>query len=341
MATNMRSPSNVSQILVALISVIYLAQCDTHNIDIVRSRRQLSNSNYYQWITGNTRLPRADWMSAIGTYNNTIYIFGGAGGPDDNGQQLVQFDITSQNFVDLGRKTLPMNVYGFCQFYTQSNETTLYWIDDNSGNTIVRYDLETKSIHSNVTTNIPGYNGCLASYNNSLYVLGGGHQGITSNAVFSYDIISNKWTVLPSMQQKREAFACIINSMTQVLYAIGGYNYEAYNGKYLGSIELISLFGIENNKWIYIESMSRHWAGMRAVVWNQNVLLIGGFNETLDPISEMLLINGTNDKVYSVGNLSYPVCYVANILVKDRVYAFGGMINDKFAVVSWWQYLDL
>eukprot|EP01084_Bolivina_argentea_P272669 464320_1 len=331
MAANMRTPSIVSQILFALISVIYLAESDIY----MRSRRQLSNSNYYQWITANTVLPRADWDSAIGTYNNTIYIFGG----DSNRKQLIQFDITSHNFVDLGQNALPMDVWGDSQFYTQIIETTLFWIDTDSGNTIVRYDLETKSIHSNVTTNIPGYNGCLASYNNSLYVLGGGHQGITSNAVFSYDIISNKWTVLPSMQQKREAFACIINSMTQVLYAIGGYNYEAYNGKYLGSIELISLFGIENNKWIYIESMSRHWAGMRAVVWNQNVLLIGGANNH-ETLSKMLLINGTNDKVYSVGNLSYPNSGVATILAKDRVYAFGGA-DQNLNFVSTWQYLDL
>eukprot|EP01084_Bolivina_argentea_P272666 464315_1 len=335
MAANMRTPSIVSQILFALISVIYLAESDIYNINTVRSRRQLSNSNYYQWITANTVLPRADWDSAIGTYNNTIYIFGG----DSNRKQLIQFDITSHNFVDLGQNALPMDVWGDSQFYTQIIETTLFWIDTDSGNTIVRYDLETKSIHTNVTTNIPqnvGYDGCLASYNNCLYVLGGyNRSSITLSTVFSYNFIADTWTVLPSMQQKRHSFACIINPMTQVLYAIGGYNGSIY----LGTIERISLFDIKNNKWIYMESMSSNWVRMRAVVWNQNVLLIGGGNIDYT-LSEMLLINGTNDKVYSVGNLSYPISGVATILVKDRVYAFGGM-NQNGNPVTTWQYLDL
>eukprot|EP01084_Bolivina_argentea_P025413 47253_1 len=343
------------QKLLIMLSMIYLAECDlcndcNDNIDALingktsTNRRNLLNTNYGTWNNGTTELlPRPSSYSVVGTYNDTIYIFGGKS--TSCSKQLVQFDVTSKHFIDIGQNAFTFNIWGHSQCYTQINQTTLYWIDVNSGVNIIKYNLQTNILTQNTHITIPhnvGSHGCLTSHNYILYVLGGYNSTITWNTIYSYNISSQTWEYqLPSMQTPRRSFSCIVNPMNKILYAIAGHD----NNDFLQSIERISIINIKSNNWIYTnQNLSKKWAEIRAVVWNENVLLIGGYNINNQNtgsvcLLQMLLINATNDEIYPVGNLNYSVAGAATVLVSERLYAFAGYVYNS--ATTKWQYLDL
>eukprot|EP01083_Nonionella_stella_P143837 447847_1 len=82
---------------------------------------------YSSWKTGYQYLPQRNMNSAIGKWNNTIYLLGG----QDYSQEMYSFT-PSDDYFDYKSTKLNYAVNGGAQFYTQSNHT-LYMISGHGG----------------------------------------------------------------------------------------------------------------------------------------------------------------------------------------------------------------
>eukprot|EP01083_Nonionella_stella_P054241 143242_1 len=131
-----------------------------------------------QWVSHpNNTIPRDDTMSAIGTYNGSIYLFGGF----NRKQQKTIYDVRTDTFVFYRSAYIPHGnkVFGEAQFWTQIG-SNLYILDDFS-------PLQNKISVFNMQTNtyIPEFDimpismsdgmgrACITSYKNSIYINGG------------------------------------------------------------------------------------------------------------------------------------------------------------------------
>eukprot|EP01083_Nonionella_stella_P255476 876825_1 len=82
--------------------------------------------SYAQWnvtTISTPSLPRGDFNTAVGWYQDTIYIFGGYQLPNT----WIEYIISDNTMIDRGPDALPFTTNGHGDFYTQMNDK-LYWI---------------------------------------------------------------------------------------------------------------------------------------------------------------------------------------------------------------------
>eukprot|EP01084_Bolivina_argentea_P109251 195253_1 len=140
------------------------------------------------------------------------------------------------------------------------------------------------------------------------------------------------------MLNARRSMSCLVNPTTNALYVIGGWT----GSKGLNSVEKIFIDNMADQHWNYIENLSYAAYWTRAIIHKDNILIISG--SYLDEqgtdryISEIQIINCTNDHVFTGGYLKYKVSSAAVIIVDSTLYTFGG---DNEESLNTWQYLDL
>eukprot|EP01084_Bolivina_argentea_P109252 195255_1 len=163
----------------------------------------ISFAEYNGWIVPSSPLlPRADTEIAVAYHNHTIFLFGGLA----YNNQLTYFDIISKNITSTNEVwNFAANAYGSGQYYTQINNM-FYWIDGDSGSTIITYDLLHKNFTDDTTfpNNVNRY-ACLASTNHSLFVLGGKYHSSSLNTVQIYNISAETWSFGPTMLNARRS----------------------------------------------------------------------------------------------------------------------------------------
>eukprot|EP01083_Nonionella_stella_P164801 546602_1 len=106
----------------------------------------ISASKWVQSIT--STLPSKDYDISVGIYNQSIYLLGGY----MNSRQLTEYIISEDTFVDHGT-SLGSDVFGYGQYWTQIDH--LLYIKDRNSDTIVIFDMKTKTFTADYIPNVP------------------------------------------------------------------------------------------------------------------------------------------------------------------------------------------
>eukprot|EP01084_Bolivina_argentea_P009398 17552_1 len=290
--------------------------------------------NYSQWFTGKTTLPRLDLGIAISYYNQNIYLFGGV----INKNQMVIFNINDRSFVDQGPNKLSINVSGLSnQYYTQIYDT-FYWIHSDVTNNIIVYNLADETFFKISINNLFDTSSCLTSTNNLLFVSGG--TGYVS-AIQVFNVTSNMWlSQVPPMHTPRGYHSCVIDPLHDELWIIGGIS-STFG--FLNSVEKISMYDIQNQKWKYSQNLTEKVDLMSTIYYQSVIIVIGGWDECVDVPCYAKKIVQTIDcntgEVSIAGYLNYGIRAAAPILVGHTVYLFGGANGQQ--AVNTFQYLEL
>eukprot|EP01084_Bolivina_argentea_P294135 506027_1 len=286
---------------------------------------QIQDANDWKFKISPMYLPATCYSMAIGYKSNKIWILGGL---HYHSQQLVSYDTDSNNFTAFGDPILPNDVYGYGQYYTQINDM-LYMVNP-SGSWLDQFNMNNQKFSKFSGPEIPvnvDNTACLTSYKNYLIVL----EGYTVQVM---NVGLTTWlSDVPSMQVYRQAFSCIAHN--NYLYAIGG----STNGgtDKFDSIEKLNLNDIDNiehEHWIFIDNLNAKMDATRAIIFENNIMVIPGQGCGLYCID--INIIDTNTGIVTVnGKLNYSVGWTAAIIVNEILYAFGGY-NQQFNAV--WQY---
>ena len=230
------------------------------------------------------------------------------------------------------------DTYGIAQFYTQRAHI-LYMIDPD-GNQLSIYNMLKNTFTPNWISTYNAINvggtSCLASTMQYLFIVGGTS---THNTVQMLDLLTREWINnninIPSMQTARGGHACIINPETNILYAIAGSHPS--NGSFLASIERIETNEIWQNTWQYIEPLTQSTNGLRCIIYNNMIYIVGGFTGSMPYVDIVHVINTTTNTVLV---LSEPSAYGATgtsaIAVHNILYAFGG--TNGANIDKWMKY---
>eukprot|EP01084_Bolivina_argentea_P017478 32642_1 len=261
----------------------------------------------------------------IAYYNDIIYILGGEGTASD----LIKFSL------DISWKQKNTTTYNFGYQYTPSSiqiNDQIWMLPNNQFNDPQSqlfnvFNLNTESIIK--TVSFPGSSTqyrCVTKYKQFLLVIGGYANAVNSylSELNIYSISSKRWISGRNINTGRYGHSC--NVIANILYIIGG-----WDGHYdLDSIEYSS-FNQSNgtlifHEWITMEStlkIPRFYH--RSVVFESNIYVIGGNNET-SILSSVEIINTLSKTVTNPNTfqLLYEKSYPSVIIINHIIYCFGG-----------------
>eukprot|EP01084_Bolivina_argentea_P092755 166854_1 len=288
-----------------------------------KQRRDLLNAEWGIWQTTNATLPQYIDQMVCGHYNGSIFFIGACG-------LLWEYSVIEDKITDHGA------VISTCagsrgQYYVQVSHM-IYMIGypyNIYRNTLATFNLETKIYTNNwgnVTLEPTPYGGCIASWNDYLFVIGG-VSNPTINSTQILNTSSLQWLDnTPRLNVGREGLACIVNPSNKKLFAMGGLG----DGIYLNSIEvlLIDISNIETSTWqLNGDNLLHAMHGTRCVLFGDNIYVIGG-SEGQNNVAEVSVIDTTTGQVTSGGYLSSgPAALVSAILVNGVIYVFPGHQN--------------
>eukprot|EP01084_Bolivina_argentea_P297411 512375_1 len=303
-----------------------------HVMLIIVARFMLSSA--YPTMFGSSTLPRRDGSMAVFHHNNTIYILGG----DNYPRQMILFDVFSKNITDYGNVTLPWDAYGDSQYYTQIG-AIFYWIDPGSGHKINFYDLHNNTFwqyEDKMIYNV-GVEGCLASYKQLLFVIGGTSHSGNKGKYQIFNLSSGVWYLGNDMLKPREQHTCMVDPKRFTLYAILG------TKNFGRDVEKISFNNSLSNYWVSSSDLQLGLQSSSAVYYQDMILVFGGIdiNDKVHPyIQKIDCTNGHTSYI----NPNMPGNIYAAAIVYDyhRIFLFGGYnTSTDTNGVARWQYIQL
>eukprot|EP01083_Nonionella_stella_P093297 261403_1 len=299
----------------------------------------LASFDYNNWIAPSSpTLSRDIDMSAVGydSSNNTIWILGGYPYNGDP-QSLISYDIVSNLFTDYTVTALSDDVWGWGDFYTQIDDI-LYMIDP-SGDKLSTFNVNTAQFtyyYQNIDIPLGALNyGCLASIDDALFVLGG---GTSSKHVQVLNLTTRTWIVSPEvdyLNQSRTRSSCIVHPYNNALYAIGGIpDTETIEKLHVGDLAHLSQY-----KWEFIESLPHPMSDLRSVVYENDIVSIGGYNTVTLAENEVFVIDVTTDTVRLSGSMPFDCIRTGFIVARNVLYSFGGINGEEAS--NRFQYLNM
>eukprot|EP01083_Nonionella_stella_P118781 354699_1 len=266
------------------------------------------------WIQSNVTIPRIIDESAVGFYEDEIYIFGGS----VDKRQIIRYDVTRNAFIDDGTDLLSADTRSLAQFYAQSGDVMYFSKAFDDSFSI--YDFSRKQFTDNYITTPVTVNGftCLSATDEYLFVIGGKNNGNTAQTLH---LLSAEWAV-SYMNTARRSSSCTIDRDRTTLYAIAGQDQV-----YIDSIEMLNITDIGAQSWVLLdETLTDHGLqGTRALLHQKSnrIFVIGGFGPNWS--NSVHIINTvTNHVTLSSDLLPYNVTTTAALIVDNILYAFGG-----------------
>eukprot|EP01083_Nonionella_stella_P083391 230594_1 len=297
---------------------------------------------------GAPTLPRADYGMAIGSWNNTISIFGG----EDYHTSYVEYDIASGSIIDHGQSFIsPGRIYGSSSFFTQKDQH-LYSIDY-YGQRFIRFDLSNKTYeydwNSLAFPKKVYHTACLASTDQYLFVVGGGSTSGSPYQNFQIlnltaPVSSSSWITGSLLNEGRSRSTCAVHPSTNRLYVFGGKDSDT-----IESVNVASDVVMSTETWSYnANTLLIQTRAPSSIIWGDDIYIIGGYDyhySTGDNFLNMIQIFSTlTGTVTASGTmLDFATMSAAAIRVGQIVYVFGGAPYASPVVQhsSAWQHCDL
>uniref|UniRef100_A0A0K0DZ42 SMP-LTD domain-containing protein n=1 Tax=Strongyloides stercoralis TaxID=6248 RepID=A0A0K0DZ42_STRER len=152
--------------------------------------------------------------------------------------------------------------------------------------------------------------------NDNVYVIGGDNTKKYLDTVELFDFEKQKWYYSVSMITPNTAFAsCILNNM---LYTIGGVNNSS-----------LSFFDHREGKWIIGENMNDSRIYCTAHGVDNNIYVIGGYNDFREPFKSKVEIYDIRSKKWIHGSsMSNARACHSSIMIGNIIQVYGGQTHN-------------
>ena len=205
-------------------------------------------------------------------------------------------------------------------------------------NRVHRYDASEDSWHAVASMPTARSNFDVAVLDGKLYAAGGAGDGVY-NLVERYDPKTDAWEMLAPMSICRQYFALV--AFRGKLYAIGGSEYSSAECSMLESVER---YDPESNTWTGVASLHCPRNGIAAVVYDDQIYVIGGAmdEDQCLPVSVEIFVD--DDWVMSPNPLPAGRDGVTAAVIPgvDGIFVFGGSTtstdHDAVSTVLKWDY---
>eukprot|EP01083_Nonionella_stella_P077918 212984_1 len=288
-----------------------------------------------QWIVVNDThllLPRGDVLMACGTFNDSIFIFGGYW----FNKQLLEYIPSRDIMIDHGKAVLHDKTFGHAQYYTQWNHMlyiTSFLYRQHAQHSISIYDLSTNNfvdtassiLIPNDISRSPGC--CITTSEEFIFITGGS----MTHTLQLFEFKTNKWHTGAPMQDSREDHACVV--VFDFLYVIAGVNRS--------TIEKISIRNFETQPWEPIGSFTSIVAWPGCVLHHNTIWVVGGadrgaywenwqysslqYDEEYEALDTVYIIRAIDDSITLLAErLPYGINRAATVILGNTLYVFGG-----------------
>ena len=162
-----------------------------------------------------------------------------------------------------------------------------------------------------------GMRGCIQSVQvqGTLYVGGGGAGGDNQYIVMTYDISAGKWATLPPYSKRYFAMTAINNH----LVLVGGLGRDGVKSKVLG------VWNEDSKKWTHpYPDMTTPRYSCSAVVYNQYLVVAGGYRGASDRLSSVEVMNTDTEQWYAGPPTPVAWSGMKTAIVGDTCYFMGG-----------------
>eukprot|EP01083_Nonionella_stella_P312549 1118372_1 len=288
---------------------------------------------------------------AIGSYNGSIYLLGGA---LNEGWTFTKYSIDLNTFTRIEpppwEAALNSYLNDIGQFWTQQDDI-LYVSPyiSYAGTYIVSLDLATL-VYSRISaapqdlgSSFHGYY-CLASSTDYIYITGADREE-DSKLLQALQISTGQWTMGNQMNVGRRRHSCVASG--RFLYVFGGHdphvntltmsNTHTIN---LTSTERIDINQITSQNWENAVTLIQAVIYSRAVSCGDKVFVLGGkgpdgyvnLAQIIDPLTQSI----------STQTMPYAVLAMGPICFEQDIYGFGGKTdsNDNDSVVYYTEFTD-
>ncbi len=179
-----------------------------------------------------------------------------------------------------------------------------------------------------------------AIYGQSFYIFGGYAEIITENSilpyVIEYDISSKKVTYTDLTFDAQLPY--------QQLSILHKEDFYLFGGVFFVPSKKIHKFNIISKQYerIYPDLLEPRAGGQAVLDWNENIYIIGGFNEIKDALNSMEIfkINASGYQIEYGPPLNYARKDFMAVYFQDNIYIFGGIDADN-KIVPYIEQLNL
>eukprot|EP01083_Nonionella_stella_P140551 431161_1 len=253
---------------------------------------------------------------AVGSYNQSVFLLGGY----PVSTLLYTYDIRQNSFTTTNISQLDAG-YSRSQYYTVM-DNILYFA---AYEYISIYNMNTNTYvqqwQHGPTQNVA--NQCLTSTKDLLFVIGGKFNGtyvLDVTVIFNFS--SHSWFNSASINTARTQHACAASDIK--LYTMGGLDSV---GGYLSSIERVNIIDVVYNiSWTIIGDLNSAVDGLRAVTFEDKIVIIGGEGSANSDYELLVhIIDTNNDEISTLPDpLPYGLLNHSPIVVGNVLYIFAG-----------------
>ena len=304
--------NNSSTNLYNRTNIIYKFNCKTKNIE-----------------TLSVRLPQILSEACCSTYNDNIYIFGGAS--TSVGKTIYKFNCTTETIETLS-VTLPAPRYGACCATYGDN---IYIFGGNNGtyayNTIFKFNCKTETI-SILSIKLPTklYYMCCSIYKSSIYIFGGNSTSAV-NTIYKFNCKTETIETL-SVTLPIPLYVSSCSIFNDVVYILGGNN---------GNVRVNTIYKF-NCTAETIETLSVTLPQPVSVsfccsTYENNIYLFGGHNDSnrIDTIYNLFVsfeLTTNNVLIYNANsNYSFDLITDQVTIPINKVYIGNSNNKSQFA----------
>ncbi|CAH2221030.1 kelch domain-containing 8A [Pelobates cultripes] len=167
-----------------------------------------------------------------------------------------------------------------------------------------------------------------------IYVLGGRQSKYAVSAFEVFDLETRSWTKFPSIPNKRAYSRYILSDGS--LYSLGGLR---QGGTYRRPkfTKTVDIFDIEQGGWMKTERscfLKKRRADFVAGSINGRVVVAGGLGNQPTVLETAEIFHPVKNRWESINSMPTPRCACASIVLKNRLYAIGGVNQGPSTAVE-------
>lgn len=130
---------------------------------------------------------------------------------------------------------------------------------------------------------------CTVNKDHKIYMIGGHRNGRILQQLWIYDMDQDKWDDVNPMLEARERAGAVLDEAGEKIYVFGG------QGKY-GALDTIEQYDIKTGVWKMVGTMPEARMGFGISKVGEQVLIVGGYNETGEFTTTSLLYDLSTGK---------------------------------------------
>lgn len=154
------------------------------------------------------------------------------------------------------------------------------------------------------------------SVGGKIFLCGGRESNNILDEVYSFDFVANSWSPKASMLKPRAGHRSI--EFRGQIWSIGS---DGEDGR------TVEIYDLQENTWSYGPSLNTGRSGFSCWTWKNKIFVAGGFNEN-EILDSIEFYDPKTGQWEHYGKIPLPNKYLSATILNDKIYIFGGQIND-------------